>query len=84
MNIIATITDADRYQFIKDNLTKCDPKMDGQHYYRIDHLKERGNSLDEVIDKLILKSNIRNDELYLEKHPYKKGGPYNPIENYKK
>lgn len=50
------ITDADRWAYVRDNLTRTEPKMNGQHYFFLRNPRGRGRSLEEVIDNLIRES----------------------------
>jgi hypothetical protein len=44
--------DARRYRYIRDCLSRCNPKMDGQHSYHLGHVWHgRGPTFDEAIDR---------------------------------
>lgn len=55
---------AERYRFIRDNLIKITPRMDGQHYFyfRGPCLKTQGCNFDIAMDELIEKTKREKEE----------------------
>ena len=48
---ISDRSDARRYRFIRDCLTRCSPMMSNDNYFFFIHPKSTGNDLTEAIDK---------------------------------
>ena len=52
--ISAEITDADRWAYVRDELSRAhDLKIDGTSYYSLRHLRPRATSFTEAVDKAI-------------------------------